>query len=97
MELSVLVKQTAADRFRAWCDSPVIAEAEGMTRDEALTNLSSAIGAKLNGAEVARVVVGWPIRSTPIWPDDEITRAWLEGITATRAATNKQPDSWELA
>ncbi len=95
MELSVLVKQLADNRYRAWCESPVVAEAEGTTRAEALANLTSAVGTKLDGAEVARIVVGWPIRSTPIWPDDEITRDWLEGIAAARAAADARPDPWD--
>ena len=96
MELSVLVQQTASDRFRAWCEHPIAAEAEGATRAEALANLQTDITTKLQGAEVARVVVGWPIRATPIWPDDEITRDWLAGIAAARAAADQRPDPWEL-
>lgn len=96
MELSVLVQQTANNRFRAWCAVPVAAEAEGATRDEALAKLTSEINTKLQGAEVAHVTVGWPIRSTPIWPDDEITRAWLEGIAEARAKADQQPDPWDV-
>jgi hypothetical protein len=96
VELSVLVQQTAADRFRAWCTTPVEAEAEGATRDEALAKLQTELGAKLQGVEVTRLVVGWPVRSTPIWPDDEITRAWLEGIAAARAAADQKPDPWDV-
>jgi hypothetical protein len=96
MELSVLVKQTGDSRFRAWCDTPVVADAEGATRDEALANLTTAVGTKLDGAEVARIVVGWPNRAKPIWPDDEITRDWLEGIAAARAAADARPDPWEV-
>jgi hypothetical protein len=96
VELSVLVHQTAADRFRAWCSAPVAAEAEGATRAEALANLKTEIGAKLQGAEVARVVIGRPIPSAPIWPDDEITRAWLDGIAAARAAADQKPDPWDV-
>ena len=94
MELSVLVKQLTGDRFRAWCDTPVVAEAEGATRDEALANLTRAVGAKLDGAEVARIVVGWPHRAAPIWPDDEITRDWLEGIAEARRRADATPDPW---
>jgi hypothetical protein len=96
MELAVLVRRTESGRFRAWCETPVAAEAEGATRDEALARLQSEVGAKLQGAEVASIVVGWPIRSTPIWPDDEFTRAWLEGIAAARAAADQKPDPWDV-
>lgn len=96
MELDVLVQQVATDRFRAWCSAPIGAEAEGTSRDEALANLRTEIGTKLQGAEVARIVVGRPIPSAPIWPDDEFTRAWLEGIKAARAAADQQPDPWDV-
>lgn len=96
MELSVLVQQTANNRFRAWCVQPVQAEGEGATRAEALTNLRTEIGTKLQGAEVARVVVGWPIRATPVWPDDEFTRDWLAGIAEVRAAADQKPDPWDV-
>lgn len=96
MELSVLVKQLADSRFRAWCESPVVAEAEGATRDEAIDKLKGEVGAKLYGAEVVKVVIGRPIPVAPIWPDDEFTRAWLEGIAAARAAADAQPDPWNL-
>ena len=96
MELSVLVQQTADNRFRAWCDSPVAASAEGATRDEALAKLRTEIGVKTKDVEVVRMVVGRPIPATPIWPDDEITRAWLEGIAVARAAADQQPDPWEV-
>lgn len=96
VELPVLVQQTAADHFRAWCTAPVAAEAEGATRDEAIAKLQTELGAKLQGVEVARVVVGRPIPTAPIWPDDEFTRAWLEGIKAAREAADRQPDPWDV-
>jgi hypothetical protein len=96
VEVSVLVQQSEGGRFRAWCDSPVSASAEGATRDEAIAKLRAELEAKTRGVEVVRVLVGWPIRSEPIWPDDEITRAWLEGIAAARAAADQQPDPWEV-
>lgn len=57
MELSVLVQRTVSDRFRAWCESPIMAEAEGATRDEALENLRAELGAKTRGVEVVRLSV----------------------------------------
>ena len=95
VELSVLVQQTASNRFRAWCGVPVPAEAEGTTRDEALANLQSEIGSKMRGAEVARLFIGRPPPSTAIWPDDEFTRDWLASIAAVRAAADQQPDPWD--
>ncbi len=95
MELPVALQQTESGRFRAWCVRPVEAEAEGATRDEALANVQAEIAAKLPDAEV-RVVVGRVIPAAPVWPDDEFTRAWLEGIAAARAAADAQPDPWDV-
>lgn len=95
MELSVLVQQTASNRFRAWCGTPVTAEAEGTTRDEALANLQSEIGSKMRGAEVARLFIGRLPPASAIWPDDQFTQDWLAGIAAARLAADQQPDPWE--
>jgi hypothetical protein len=46
--------------------------------------------------EVVELVLGRLIPTAPIWPDDEITRAWLEGIAAARAAADQHPDPWEV-
>ena len=97
MELPVAIQQLKSGRFRAWCVQPVQAEAEGATRDEALANVQTEIAAKLPIAEAVCVVVGRTIPSAPIWPDDEITRAWLEGIAAARAAADRRPDPWDAS
>lgn len=31
----------------------------------------------------------------PIWPDDELTQAWLEGIAEYRKQRNSEPDPWD--
>lgn len=96
MELSVLVQQTAEHNFRAWCESPISAEAEGATREEALAKLREELVTKTQGVEVVQMTLGRPIPSAPIWPDDEITRAWLDGIAAARAAADQKPDPWDV-
>jgi hypothetical protein len=96
VELSVLVQQTANSRFRAWCVVPVVAEAEGTTRDEALTKLRTELEAKTRGVEVVRMIVGRPIPTEPIWPDDEFTRAWLAGIAEAQAEADQKPDPWDV-
>ena len=96
MELTVLIQPLAGNRFRAWCAAPIVAEAEGATREEALANLRGEIGTKTQGIEVMRLNVGRPIPTAPVWPDDELTQAWLEGIAAARAAADQRPDPWDL-
>lgn len=54
MELPVLVKQTAADR---WSAELVVAEGEGVTREEALDKLRAVVEARMRGVEVVRLSV----------------------------------------
>jgi hypothetical protein len=37
-----------------------------------------------------------PLQSNPIWPDDDITRAWLDGIAEYRRQCEQQPEPWEI-
>ena len=30
-----------------------------------------------------------------VWPDDDITRDWLAGFAAARAAADRRPDPWD--
>jgi predicted RNase H-like HicB family nuclease len=96
VELSVLIQQVAGNGFRASCGEPIAATAEGATREEALTNLRNALQARVRGAEVVRLTI--PIRTAPttaVWPDDPITRDWLDGIAATRKTADENPDPWD--
>ena len=95
MEIPVAVQQTESNRFRAWCAEPIEAEGEGATQADALDNIQAALVAKLPHVAVVRVV-GRLLPARPIWPDDEITRAWLEGIAEARARADAQPDPWDV-
>lgn len=96
MELNVLIEPIAADGFRASCGEPVSASAQGATRDEALTRLREQLEARFRGGvEVVRLRIGGPASVTsPVWPDDELTRDWLAGIEAARTAADQRPDPW---
>jgi hypothetical protein len=96
MELSVFVRQTDGNHFRAWCEQPLQASVEGATREEALAKLRDELEAMTRGVEVVRLTIGPRIPSTPTWPDDQITRDWLAGIAAAREAADKTPDPWEV-
>ena len=95
MELSVLIQQTAGNGYRAWCGEPLPASAEGATREEALAKLRAALEAKTRDVEIVRLTVGPASSSSPVWPDDEITRDWLAGITAARRAADQAAGPWD--
>ena len=95
MEIPVALQQTESNRFRAWCVEPVEAEGEGATQADALDNVQAALAAKLPDVRVVRVV-GRLMPAQPIWPDDEITRAWLEGIAEARRVADATPDPWDV-
>ncbi len=93
MEVSVLVEPLAENRFRATCAEPWPATVEGATRAAALEGLRAALAARVRaGAEVVRLQIEPETTPKgPVWPDDEITRDWLEGIAEARAAANAVP------
>jgi hypothetical protein len=45
-------------------------------------------------AEVVKLTIPTrtPISRLPVWPDDEITRDWLEGIAAARGVATQSPE-----
>ena len=96
MEVSVILEQVESNGYRASCGEPFAATAEGGTREEALDRLRGMLADKFAaGAEVVRLHV--PVRQAkgPIWPDDEITRDWLEGIAEARKRADQESYPWE--
>ena len=69
---------------------PLLATAEGSTRDEAIANLRADLVARVASADIVRMTIPTPISMEPVWPDDDITRDWLEGIAAAPAAEDQQ-------
>ena len=97
MEFSVLIQQVSGNGSRASCGEPLVAIAEGATRDEALAKLRAVLEARTVDAEVVRLTIHpkrW-ISKEPVWPDDQLTRDWLEGIAAVRAAADLESDPWD--
>lgn len=98
MELTVFVQPTPGDGFRASSGEPLPASAEGATRDEALGKLRAVLEQRLRaGGEVVRLRLGPGGHMTavpPVWPDDEITHNWLEGIAEARRAADQAPEPW---
>ena len=96
MEIAVLIEPTAGGGFQASCGDPLASTAEGPTRDAALDGLRRALEQRIaKGAELVTMRLGFQVPKGPIWPDDDITRAWLEGIREVREASNLEPDPWD--
>jgi hypothetical protein len=97
-EVSVIIEPIAGNGFRATCSEPLTAVAEGASREEAIERLRTALEDRLRGgAEVIRLRIGDRVKAGPIWPDDALTAAWLQGITDARAEADRQPDPWDGA
>lgn len=90
-----MVEQVDGAGYRAWSSEPLAASAEAATREEALMKLRGMLAAKLaTGIEVE--TLRFPrLTGKPLWPDDELTRAWLAGIAEARAAADVAPDPWD--
>jgi hypothetical protein len=95
VEISVILEPVENNGYRARCGEPFSAAAEGGTREEALNRLRGILADRMAaGAEVVRLHVPVP-RKSPIWPDDEFTRQWLEGIAEARKRADENPMPWE--
>jgi hypothetical protein len=96
VEVSVILEQVENNGYRARSGEPFAATAEGGTREEALDRLRGILAERIAaGAEVVRLNVPVPRATGPIWPDDEITRDWLEGIAEARKRADQEPYPWE--
>ena len=96
MEFSVLLEKLDDCGFRASCTHPWNVTVDGPTREIALARLRSSLSERLkNGVEVVRLHIDVETPQQPIWPDDEFTQAWLEGIAEARVAANNRPEPWD--
>lgn len=93
MQVTVVVRQVSGNGYRASCGEPLVAIAEGATRDEALAKLKADLESRTApNDEIVSLTIHpkRPISMEPVWPDDDITRDWLEGIAAARSAEDEQ-------
>ena len=96
MEIAVLIEPNAAGGFQASCGEPMRSTAEGPTRAAALDGLRRLLEARMSaGAELVTLSIGKSIPKRPTWPDDDITRAWLEGIREVRRLADSNPPPWD--
>lgn len=100
MEIAVLLQPVHGNGYRASVGEPFQISAEGPTRDEALTALRALLEERARqGAEIVTMQFPVPARrlpTTPVWPNDELTKQWLEGIAEYRRQRNEEPDPWDL-
>ena len=94
MDVSVVLQPLSGVGFRASCGDPLPMSVEGSTREEALAKIRAEVVRRLGGGEIIRLHIPFP-PTEPIWPDDQFTRDWLEGIEAARAAADKHLYPWE--
>ena len=95
MVVDISVRKTAGGRYRASATNPFSAVAEGTTQDEAVNRLRDDLEEGLrNGTTTVRLHIGETLPA-PVWPDDEFTAAWLDGIRQTRLAAETRPDPWD--
>jgi hypothetical protein len=95
MDMTVVLQPLSGAGFRASCIDPLPASVEGATREEALAKIRAEVVRQLDAVEIVRIPLPPPPPKEPIWPDDEFTRDWLEGIAAARAAADKHVYPWE--
>ena len=81
----VLIEAIPNKGFRAWSGGPLVAEAEGASRQEALDLLRSTIQERLRSVECVKLQIETSlIPSRSIWPDDELTRDFLAELAEAR-------------
>src|SRR5262245_501999 len=99
MEIPVLLQSVTGNGYRASVSEPFGLSAEGSTREAALQSLQQLLNDRANqGDEIVTLRLPIPHRvlpAAPVWPDDEITRAWLAGIAEHRQQSSRKPDPWD--
>ena len=87
-DLSVLVEPLDGAGFRASSGEPFRASTVGTSREEAVHRLREVLELRMRaGAEVVRLRID-DGQHEPIWPDDDLTKMWLEGIAEARAKSD---------
>jgi hypothetical protein len=96
MELTVVVEQVEGNGYRASSGEPIPMSADGASREEAVLKLQESVAARVAaGLEIIRIRVPTFTPVKPLWPDDEFTRAWLEGIAEARRQADAEVLPWE--
>lgn len=82
MELSVLLQQVSGNGYRASCGGPLVAIAEGATRDEALAKLRADLEARTSASDEIVCLTIHPTRAVSKELAKRIARADAEPGTS---------------
>jgi hypothetical protein len=98
MEIKVLLGLKEGHGYRASSGSPFATEAEGTSREEALSNLRAQIENKIrSGAEILTLEVGQPAhpwaRFAGTLKDDPLGEAWVQAMAEYRASIDNDPNA----
>ena len=98
MEITVLLEAKQGHGYRATSGPPLVAEAEGISREEALGNLRAQIENKIrSGAELLTLEVGKPAHPWTQFAgtlkDDPLGEAWVQAMAEYRASVDNDPNA----
>lgn len=98
MELPVLIEPIPSQGFRATTGEPFSLQADGSTPEEAIRNLRTSIGQKLQGGK-RLVAVDFDANDNPwldligtIDPNDPLTKEWEAEMEAFRLECENDPN-----
>jgi hypothetical protein len=96
MEITVLLEPKEGQGYRASSGSPLVTEAEGISREEALCNLRMQIEHKVrSGAEILTLEVGEPAHSWTRFAgtlkNDPLAEAWVQAMAEYRTSVDNDP------
>jgi hypothetical protein len=96
MEITILLEPKQGYGYRASSGPPLATEAEGTSREEALSNLRTQIENKLrSGAEILTLEVGTPAhpwaRFAGTLQDDPLGEAWVQAMAEYRTNVDNDP------
>lgn|SRR5262249_29996150 len=98
MEITVLLEPKDGYGYRATSGPPLVTEAEGTSREEALGNLRAQIEHKIRaGAEFLMLEVGtlahpWA-RFAGTLKDDPLSEAWVQAMAEYRASVDNDANA----
>jgi hypothetical protein len=98
MEINILLEPKQGHGYRASSGPPLATEAEGTSREEALSNLRAQIENKLrSGAEILTLEVGKPAHPWTQFAgtlkDDPLGEAWVQAMAAYRASVDNDSNA----
>ena len=98
MEITVLLEPKEGCGYRASSGSPLATEAEGISREEAFSNLRARIENKIrSGAEILTLEVGKPAhpwaRFAGTLQNDPLSEAWVQAMAEYRTSVDHDPNA----